>query len=696
MFFLLALVFLALGVQAEEVKLFPQDADPLGQWAKVVQALRLFPTSPRPVRYTGPALATQLWGEVNLGRARYALLLGVTPANEVELWLDLDKDGRITAEEKLSRTPLVGGYKWTVTLSAEPGGGSPFDYPLEILWPAGRSYVFVAGGAPRAGVFRNLRVVVVDADLDGVFGTNGDFVAVDVDGDGQIYAEPDGHERFAIREAITIGRESFRVESILPDGRALRFSPASYVPPKPPLIPGSPAPNFAFREFRSGSTLSLSDFRGKVVLLDFWATWCTPCMLALPALLEIYEEFHAQGFEIIGVSLDESAEALSHVLSTYGIRWPVAFEGKRWDNSLAALYRVYQIPTLFLLDKKGLIRYRDVKGEALRKVVAELLAEPIAGTSAEDASSTPVGLLPVALVPEPVLEIRVPNAVGVRPGGTTAFSLEIVNTSSYLVEEVQVTATALPPGVILQGPRPFNIPAFGARTVEVQLTAQGLAQEHFPTSARFRVDYHYCPADACFQMAQEAEITLVLGAGTAAGFALPWWILLALGVGVLLSWVLFGRGLSLFALVLVGLAAAVLVLGIRRGQALQAQRIARVLCTSCVGLEEASPRAGEVPVSLLAEFQRISKPVRLVLFYTSWCKTCPYAKAVVERVAAANPMISVELVDAEEARDLAESVGVRRGGKTVVPAVLLRESGKVLFGVQDLAGRLLSALKEIP
>ncbi len=688
---LLALsVFVVVGA-AQEISLEPIKPEILGSWAQVSLPLRLYPTLARPLRYEGPELATKLFGEIVLGEAKYAVLLGVSAQNVVALWVDFDGDARLTAAEELRGTRISGGLSWAFVLRARPEGAEVYDYPLLVLWPEGRGYVFLVGGAPRRSFFRGHQLVLVDGDLNGVFGTKGDFLGVDVDGDGQIYADPDGHEYFALFEAFTLGEESFKVREVSGDGRRIWLEKTAYVPPKAPLIPNSPAPDFSFRDFLSGRELSLASFRGKVVLLDFWATWCTPCMASLPGLKKIYEEFHVQGFEIVGVSLDENAEDLRRVLLEQGISWPVAFEGKRWDNSIAALYRVYQIPTSYLLDKNGLIRHRDLEGEELRKAVAELLGESTEKTAPSETLALPA--LPVKA--EPILEVQIPTEAGVRRGEETSLSVRVVNLSPYLAEEIRFSVQGLPPGMEAKVPELFNLPAFGERTVRLVFSAEEVDPQAFPVQIRLSVEYHYCIDEACFQMAQEAKTVLVLGAA-ASGFVLPWWVLILLAAGVLATWFFAGRTLSFFSFFLCVLALAALGFGVYLGQARQAQRIAAVLCTSCVGIEEARSPKVELPSELRAAFSALPNPVHLVLFYTSWCRACPYAKALVAEIALANPKILVETVDADSQRERAEKAGVIINGKAVVPAILVQETGKVLFGTEDLAARLLSALREIP
>ncbi|MGB9757310.1 MAG: redoxin domain-containing protein [Candidatus Bipolaricaulaceae bacterium] len=690
-YLLFLLAFAAVGV-AQGIDLSPADPKDLGDWAQVAQPLRLYPTLSTPVRYEGPTLATRLFGEIFLGEAKYAILLGVSPQNEVALWVDFDGDLRLTSSEKLQGNRISGGSSWSFALKARPKGGGAYDYPLSVLWPEGRGYVFLVGGAPRSSTFHDHRVVLVDGDLNGVFGTKGDFLGVDVDGDGKIYADPDGHEYFALSEAFTLGDRSFKVREISPDGRRITVEETAYVPPKIPLIPGSPAPDFSFREFTSGQLLSLRSFRGKVVLLDFWATWCPPCMASLPGLRQIYAKFHAQGFEIVGVSLDESESDLRRVLADQGITWPVAFEGKRWDNTIAALYRVYQIPTSYLLDKNGAIRYRDLEGEELEKAVAELLAEKTAETPSLGALALPE--LPAKA--EPILEIALPKEMQLRPGEESVIALRVSNTSPYLAEEVRFSVQGLPPEITAKLPEVFNLPAFGERTVRLSFSAEKLNPEIFPIPIKLGVEYHYCIADACFQMSQAAESALVLGERAGGGFVFPWWILVLLALGVLGSWFLWGRALSGFSIFILALAFAALGFGIYLGQARQAQRIAAILCTSCVGIEEERVPKVELSSELRAAFASLPKAGHLVLFYTPWCRACPYAKALVAEITKVNPRITVEMIDADIQREKAERAGVIVNGKAVVPAILVEETGKVLFGTGDLASRLLSALKELP
>lgn len=124
-----------------------------------------------------------------------------------------------------------------------------------------------------------------------------------------------------------------------------------------------------------GKTVSPKSFEGKVLLIDFWATWCGPCRAELPALKSMYSEFHEKGFEILGISLDNKEESLKTFLEKQSMSWPQHFDGKGWENEIAKLYGIQSIPATFLLDRQGKIRYRDLRSDEMKKKIAELLAE---------------------------------------------------------------------------------------------------------------------------------------------------------------------------------------------------------------------------------------------------------------------------------------------------------------------------------
>lgn len=125
----------------------------------------------------------------------------------------------------------------------------------------------------------------------------------------------------------------------------------------------------------NGKTISLGDYKGKVVLLDFWATWCGPCRQEMPNVVKLYNKYHSKGFEIIGISLDANRKTLERYLREQGVTWPQYYDGRGWKNKVASLYRVRAIPATYLIDKKGKIRYRSVRGHRLAQAVDKLIRE---------------------------------------------------------------------------------------------------------------------------------------------------------------------------------------------------------------------------------------------------------------------------------------------------------------------------------
>lgn len=123
-----------------------------------------------------------------------------------------------------------------------------------------------------------------------------------------------------------------------------------------------------------GAELAVSDVakNAKVLMIDFWASWCGPCRQEMPNVKAAYEKFHAQGFDIIGVSLDSKAEDWKKAIADLGITWPQISDLKGWECEGAATYGVRSIPATVLI-KDGVIVARDVRGNKIAEQVEELL-----------------------------------------------------------------------------------------------------------------------------------------------------------------------------------------------------------------------------------------------------------------------------------------------------------------------------------
>ena len=143
---------------------------------------------------------------------------------------------------------------------------------------------------------------------------------------------------------------------------------------KAALVDGAVFPDFAEKDL-AGKPLAIANYKGKVVLVDFWATWCPPCVAELPNVLKAYEKYHAKGFEIIGISLDKDEAALTSFIKKKNMPWPQYFDGLGWNNKLSGKYGVTSIPATYLLDGEGKIIGSDLRGDALDEAIAKALAK---------------------------------------------------------------------------------------------------------------------------------------------------------------------------------------------------------------------------------------------------------------------------------------------------------------------------------
>ena len=141
------------------------------------------------------------------------------------------------------------------------------------------------------------------------------------------------------------------------------------------FAPGNAAPDFELPT-PEGETLALSDLRGHVVILDFWASWCAPCLGEMPVMKEIYAKYHDRGLEIVGISLDDKRDRWVGAIEKEGLTWRQVSSLKgRGDCPVARLYQVIGIPKLYIIDGEGKIVANDLRGEALKEKIDELFSE---------------------------------------------------------------------------------------------------------------------------------------------------------------------------------------------------------------------------------------------------------------------------------------------------------------------------------
>ena len=243
--------------------------------------------------------------------------------------------------------------------------------------------------------------------------------------------------------------------------------------------------------------------------MDFWASWCLPCVVAMPKMKSLYEAYHDEGLEIIGINLDLSREQALDFVQHFELPWPQYWDGKGYDSELAVLFRVKAIPMLYLIDQQGIIRgkWLGLAEEEVKSTIEELLGLDLEEGNREKEQGEAV------ISPRPILSLRVSPRLSLSATytGEVPLNLKLRNTSSYEAKDLKVSLERVPEGVSVETVTVESLKPGESTDVTLSLSVQDLEPGEYPLTVG--VTYNYCPnEETCFKIDQDASLLLVVSA----------------------------------------------------------------------------------------------------------------------------------------------------------------------------------------
>ncbi|HKY30949.1 MAG TPA: TlpA disulfide reductase family protein [Candidatus Polarisedimenticolia bacterium] len=275
-------------------------------------------------------------------------------------------DLRWTAQAGARSIPVESTIR--VVLEPPPDPGKPPTYRLQ------RVHAMV-GDVALAG--RSHRAFLYDGNGDGLYAREfPDGLYVDLDDDLHFDIDPMSPGFAPLGAPFVMGERSHEIVSVDPEGLRIALRDTGPAEALEQAVVGRAAPGFSYTDLE-GRTLHLEDYRGRVVLLYFWASWCGGCADQAPGLSALYERYRAEGLEILGVSFDTELEPMRSFRASHGQGWPTSFSGRSfWEDPIGKLYRARTTGSMYLIDRQGRLQGIFTEMEELSGRLGDLIAAP--------------------------------------------------------------------------------------------------------------------------------------------------------------------------------------------------------------------------------------------------------------------------------------------------------------------------------